>query len=230
VPAILVSSNELPRVIDELTKAGFDVYEANLPFDFLLYTNSGPIARERKAFPSDFLASVQDGRFSRECAAMREASKFPGLIFEVQSRTRNLYTSDGHLRNGRKETNWTKAGVRNLCRSLRYVEGCDIERTVGVAGTADSLLETYHYFDSTSHLSLRQRPRIVTDWIVPTFEERYIHWLQGLPAVSIRRARILSVRFPNPKSMHAASFDDIRACPSIGTVIATGIYGFLHGE
>lgn len=219
---ILVSPNE-----SEVKKAlGDDGFEAPLPFDFLLYTSRGPIPAERKRFPDDFIASVKDGRWAREAAAMRQYSPYCIGIIEGEGR----YTSDDKLRIGNRVSQWSRAGVRNMFRSLRYVEGVDLEFTSDILDTVECLKEMQAYFDKDTHISLRTRPRFESDWFTPVYEERFIYWLQGCGAgISIVRARAFAKVFKNPGEVFNASVEDFMSIPGIGPTMAKNVYNFLRG-
>ena len=220
---ILVSSNERKQVRDAL---GDSALIADLPFDFLSFTKRGSIAAERKRFPGDFIASVQDGRFARECAAMREASQWPHIIIEG----RGSYTKDGYLKSGPRILNWTRKSIRNMIRSLELVEGCRVEQTRNIQDTTNCLHEIADYFDTERHGSFRARARLVSDWPAPTYQERYRYWLMGLPEISAVRADKLAAKFTCPVAIIAASEEDLMEVPGIGKYMAGRIYNFLHEE
>ena len=221
---VLVSPNE-SEVRKELDKRGIGI-EHNMPYDFQLITARGKVPVERKRFPEDFVASVQDGRMARECAAMRQDSEYRFLIVEG----RDIYTRGGLLLIGDRPSRWTRTGIRNMCRSIRFVEGVDIEFTENIPDTVDCLVELQHYFDVESHVSLRRRSTFESDWLVPTAEERMVFWLQGLPSISVVRARKLAELFPNPMAVFSASVEQLKEVDGIGDKLATGIYRFLRGE
>ena len=157
---VLVSSNERQEIKDTLGDNGL---ETVIPYDFQVYTIRGLLAIERKLFPSDFLASLKDGRMAKECAAMREAA-FRVLICEDEPNW--TYTTDGHLKQGRQPVSrWTKTAIRNMMRSIRYAEGVDIEVTDSVKDTIATILELRDYFNAKSHLSLRSRPNLETSYL-----------------------------------------------------------------
>lgn len=226
---ILVSANERAEVKDALGDLGMAV---DLPFDFLIYTNRGPVAVERKYFPDDFISSVRDGRFARECAAMREKAEYRIIVCEGEGK----YTHDGKLRMRNKPTAWTRAGVRNLKRSLRYVEGCDIEYSSSIVDTVEVLKELHKYFDAATHVSLRTRPKFESNWLVPIYEERFIYWVQGIgKGISIVRARTIAKIFHSPMEICAAHVDGtltekLISIPGIGQTIAKGFSKFWEGE
>jgi len=220
---ILTSPNERTEVKQALG----DLYlSSDLPFDFLLLTARGSVAVERKQFPDDFIASVKDGRFSRECAAMREETEYRIIISEGHG----SYTVNEKLRIGGRESEWTRQGVRNVRRSLRYVEGCDIEDTESIKDTARCLIELQNYFDTISHISMRSRPGFETAWAVPTYEERYIYWLQGCgPGIKARRARMIAKVYKTPFELMNATPQDLLQIDGIGKNMANSIYNFLRG-
>lgn len=223
---ILVSPNEREPVKSALGELGL---EYPLPYDFQLFTTRGIVAVERKFFPDDLLASVRDGRLARECAAMRQNAPFRFVIIEGRGR----YTRDGKLRVGRrkKPSAWTRAGVRNLTRSIRFVEGADIEYSDNIVDTVGILKELQRYFDNPTHVGLRTRPGFESDWPIPTYQERFIYWLQGCgPGISIIRARALANHFKNPMELMVASVEDLTEVSGIGKKLAPVIYNFLRGE
>lgn len=219
---VIVSANERKKVKDAL---GEMAIVANIPYDFQLLTNRGLIPIERKKFPSDFIASVEDGRLARECAHMREDAEYRILIKEGKGK----YTRDGFLKRGSKVTRWTKQGIRNLMRSIRYVEAVDIEFSDNIEGTVEILKELQEYFDSDTHLSIRSRKKFEScTQFIPTYEERFNFWLQGLPRVNIMRARALASVFATPMALFGASVEDLSKVKSISGKPAKGIYSFLH--
>ena len=220
---ILVSSNEWPRVEQDLGEEGIST---ELPFDFLLYTNKGAVSGERKTFPDDFIASAKDGRLAKELAAMREQTEYRIVILEGSPR----YTYEGMLRIGNRPSSWSKAGIRNLIRSIRYVEGADVEWSENIHETVTILKELQKYFDTEKHLSLRIRPRFESDWYIPVYGERFVYWLQGCgPGISVVRAKAISKVFKTPMELFTASIEDIQSVPGIGGKTANSIYNFLRG-
>ena len=221
---VIVSSNEKSRVEGELGDSAF--FDGELPFDFQLCTKRGIIAIERKKFPSDLITSVNDGRLARECAAMREIGTFRVVIFEGKPR----YTIDDKLRVGAKVSNWSRSRIRNLRRSIRYVEACDIEDTTDIKDTIKCVRELQAYFDNPKHLSIRIRPNIETSWFRPTYEERLVYFYQGLPGVSIMRSRALAENFVNPMKLFKAASEDIMKIRGFSKVLSENISNFLDGR
>ena len=219
---ILVSSNEWHRVKHLMKEDGLSV---PLPYDFRLYTDAGVVAAERKKSPGDLLSSVTDGRLARECAAMREEAEYRFLIPEG----RIHYTRDGHVLDGKWPSHWTRTGIRNLFRSIRFVEEADVEFSINIPDTIRVLRELQEYFDQKRHGSFRARPGIQKNWPVVTYEERFLYWLQGLPSISRIRAESIANRFANPAEVFSATFEDWMSIPRFGEKTVTPIYQFLHG-
>jgi len=220
--SILVSSNERKPIKQALGDFGI---EANIPYDFKIFTERGIIAIERKRFPDDLLASVDDGRLSKEFAAMREEGDYQILISEGRGR----YTREGRLLLGRRPSRWFKSGIRSLFRSIRYVEGIDVEFTDNIPDTVECLKGVQQYFDQDKHLSIRTRLSPEPKLFILTKEERYLHFLQGLPSIKIVRAMELAKVFRSPLELFGADMQTLRSVPGIGNVVAEGIYNFLRG-
>jgi len=220
---ILIDSNEPKKVKD-----AFGEYAIDVPlegFDFKLYTRCGIIAIERKKVPGDFISSVGDGRLYAQILAMRDFSDIQILLLEGKFR----YNRDGILLQGRRKSRWNRKGINNLLRSIRWVEGIDIEQSSGLIDTVTTVLQIEEYFNSQDHLSLKRRPGIQTDWIVPTRGERVIHFYQGIPGIAVVGAKKLYDRFPNPIDLYGANVEEIDKIPRFGKQQSQNIWNFLRG-
>ena len=219
---IIITSTE-PKEIKELF--GKDMIEDVMGFDMMLLTNRGKLPMERKKVPGDLLSSVTDGRLKRELDAMRVVSPFNIILLHG---TFSYRKDDSVVMYGNKGRNWTKRGVRNLLRTLQYVEGCYIEQ----AETDEELVQVVHelqdYFDKDLHLSFKTRCGIQTDWLIPSKQEKIMYFYQGLPEVKAIRAKALSERFPSPLDLYQASIEQLMEVSGIGKKLATGIYEFLR--
>jgi ERCC4-type nuclease len=200
-----------------------------LPFDYQLITNRGVVAIERKKFPIDFFASVNDGRMAKECAAMRGVAEFRFIIAEGKL---HLNRKTGMIRLSRKrDSHFTIPGLHNLVRSLKYVEGCDVEWSRNPDDTVKLLSEIQAYFDEDNHFSMRTLPRIAVDMYFPTYEEQLVGWLQRCGSdIGIIKARELAKVFKSPTDMFCAGVEDLVKVPGIGSKTAEKIYTFLHGS
>jgi len=139
----------------------------------------GKLAIQRKTFPDDLLASLDDGRLARELPLLAQA-EFPVLIVEGQP----LWTTDGHLMQS-WSSRWTRAQIRNLLRSVWRVHGVAVEQTTDINDTAAAVLELEAWFRKDVHRSLLTRPKTPTkdDWGLSNRRDFARFLLQGLPGV-----------------------------------------------
>ena len=220
--SVIITTNE-PMMIKKLF---LDRVETPMNFDMLLYTRKGKLPIERKKAPGDLLASVTDGRLGREIQAMRQESQFYVVLLHGVIR----YHRDGTVvMYGNKGRGWTKKGVRNLLRSLQLVEGCFIEQADNDRELVKVVDELQTYFDNwDKHLSLKTRPNLQTNWLIPNRMEKVIYFYSGLPGISAIRAKALAERFVSPLDLYKASIEDIMSLSGIGKGIANAIYTFLR--
>ena len=220
---VLITTNE-PKAIRELF---VDRIETPLPFDMKLYTEAGTVGGERKRVPGDLLSSVADGRFAREILAMREECQFMVIFLHGVIR---FYRDDvvrmGSRRRGRQ---WTRKGIRNLYRTLQWVEGCYLEYPANNTELVEVVEELQKYLDTTDHFSLKGRPGMKTDWVVSTYEERVRYFYDGLPGIGIISAKSLCSRFPSPLDLYQASVEEIMEVRGFGKPSALQVYNFLRG-
>jgi len=220
--SILITTNE-PKRVRELFQ---DRVEVPMNFDMVLYTEAGKIGIERKQCPGDLLSSVSDGRLNREILAMREECDISVILLQGNIR----YNKNGTVRLGKRTSyHWTDKGIKNLFRTIQYVEGCYLESARNSAELVQVVNDLQEYFDKPTHNSLHIRRGIRSDWIKSTQQEKIIYWIQGLPGVGIFTAKKIYEKFPAPLLLFQATPDDIDDIPRVGRAMATSIYEFLHG-
>ncbi len=203
-----------------------ELIECPSGYDFTLFTKIGRIGIERKKVPSDLIASVEDGRLGKEILAMREDCVVKIVLFHGRMR----FLPNGQLNLGKHTVRkWTDKGIRNLRRTIQFVDGCYIEDAINDAEMIKIFAELQDYLDDDSHLSTKGRTGLKSDWIKSTYEERVRYFYDGLPGVAINGATKLTTRFKNPMDLYAASIEEIMEVPRFGKTVATGIYNFLRG-
>jgi ERCC4-type nuclease len=217
---VVITTNE-PEDIKKLFRP--DSIEIPMNFDLLLYTKSGTIPIERKAIPGDLLSSVEDGRLHREMTAMRDESAINILLLHGDF----VYQKDGTLW-GKKGRSWTKKGIRNLLRTVQFVEGLYIEQAHSDQELVEIVNELQEYFDNQSHLGLKRRPGLQSDWFVTTREDKVCYFYSGLPSVSAVRAKALCEKFPDPIMLYQASIEDIRQIDGFGKKMSEQVFRFLR--
>ena len=196
----------------------------SMGFDILLVTNTAEIPIERKKIPSDLLSSITDGRLDREISAMRQASDIQVILLHGKF----VYKNDGTLRM-RGKSRWTRKGVRNLIRTLKFIEGVYIEWADSLEDLVAVVYEMEEYFNKSTHQSLHTRAGLGAYRQTTPYSERVKYFYQGLPSIKVSRARALHSMFPTPMSLYQADISDISDIHGFSTVSATRIYNFLRG-
>jgi len=219
--SVLITTNE-PQSIKDLF---VDSIEVPMNFDMKLYTESGTVGMERKKVPSDLLASVEDGRLRREIIAMKAECDHRMVILHGVMK----FDKHGMLMSGKRQLRWSRTGIRNLIRTMEWMEGCFVENAVNDDDLVALVLTLQDYLDKQKHYSLKGRPGVQKSWLVPTKDEKYIHFYDGLPGIAPVRARMLLQAFPHPLDLFQANIEQISDIRGFGKPIATGIYNFLRG-
>ena len=144
----------------------------------------GVFAVQRKSFPDDFIASLADGRLTRELPLLKSAD-YGILIVEGTP----VFTSDGNLF-GSYTNRWTKEALRNVLRSVLLVHGIPYEHTEDMHDTVDRILEIGRYLAKGVHRSLLARPKrdIKDGWGVGNKRDFARFFLQGFQGVGPIRA------------------------------------------
>ena len=219
---ILISPSE-PAELRSALKATNSALCEQLGADILAPTDKGLVGLQRKTV-SDFIASLEDGRLAREIPLLTCGVTFPMLLLEG-----GFTFIDDHLCLNGRFTRYTKQGVNNLMRSLNYVNGIAIERSVNLAETP-SVVNELIAFMGKEHKSLLKRPKLQGAWGRPSAHEALGYFYQGLPGVGVVLSQSLMKAYPSPSSLTSASFDNLKALPQIGKQRAEKIYVFLHKE
>ena len=219
---VIITTNE-PKDIRQLFS---DKIETPLGFDFMLYTENGVVGLERKKVPGDLISSIEDGRLGREILAMRDECQIMVILLHGTMR----FNPNGTLRLGRRTSyRWTDKGIRNIKRTLEFVEGCYIEYARNNIELVAVVNELQDYLDDDTHLSMKGRTPLRSDWIKSTYYERVRYFYDGLPGVAVVGAKKLADRFPTPLELYSASIEEIMEIPRMGKSLSTGIYNFLRG-
>ena len=219
----IITTNEPKKIKDLLP----DLIESPMGYDIKLFTKIGTIGIERKKIPGDLISSVDDGRLGREILAMRDDTDFQVILLHGRIR----YDKDGTVHLAKKvKSYWTEVAINNLLRTIEYVECCFLEYAANNYDLIRVLHELQEYLDKGKHMSLKGRPSIQKNWIIPTKEEKVMYFYQGLPGIRVARAREIYNYFPAPLELFCATPVDIAKVPGIGKNTAKGIYNFLRGD
>jgi ERCC4-type nuclease len=192
--------------------------------DLLAPTARGLLGIQRKEL-SDFIASLEDGRLAREIPLLVNGVTLPVLLLEGQFH----FNADNHLQFGIRPTRYTRQGIHNLCRSVSYVSGINIEQSTDLGDTVTTVLELIDFINR-EHKSLLKRPKLQSAWGKPTPHEALGYFFQGIPSVGVVLSQTLMKAYPCPNDLINASYNDLMALPQIGKQRAAQIFTFLHKE
>lgn len=117
--------------------------------DFLFSGAGGLVGVQRKAYPSDFCASVRDGRLQREMWLLLQKCWVGVLLLEGDPFDPMM---------GRSYTAWTPLMVRNLLLSVQLT-GIACVWVADVEGTIEWLAAAMRYFQKEQHDALLMRPK-----------------------------------------------------------------------
>jgi ERCC4-type nuclease len=152
--------------------------------DILWTTAHGKVVGvQRKKFPSDFLASVFDGRLNKEVAQMQQLDRGI-LVIEGQQR----WTTEGRLLSngseGRSRTGWTKEQHRRYLYTIRDA-GIWVEDSRSIQDTISVVSDLRVWFDKERHNNHlgRPGPQKKAPWAHITNRDYQKHLLQGLPQI-----------------------------------------------
>ena len=214
-----------PKKLRNLPEAIVSSYCEEIGADIVHFTHRGVIPTQRKTVP-DFVASISDGRLSKEFALMREASLFGILLIEGVFR----YTQDDKLKTGRRVSHYTRQAIHKILWGIQFQEGITICYSRNINETIEIIYWLQEWMDKEEHDSLRIRAGYKGDWFVTSREERLIHWMQGLPGISIGLAKLLVKKYPSPISLLSATVEDIQSIPKFGKGRTERIIEFLQSN
>ena len=180
----------------------------------------------------DFLASLNDGRLSKDLAKTEE-DEFRYLIFEGEPK----YDKEGFLlrpwrsRRGKvfpKPTRFKREHLMKMLFSVRYTHGVEVLHTKDLNDTILTIQMLAEYLSKETHLGFLQRPKIRGEWGIPSGEERKLNFLQGLPGVGVKIAKgILAAGEGNIPMQWVVTKEELMEIPFIGEAKGEKIWGFI---
>lgn len=175
---IFVSGAERPPELRSLGPS------SNLPedygVDFLWTTPTGMVGFQRKAFPGDLLASLNDGRLGKELIQM-QALEVKGIVLEGMP----MFTEHGALLFN--YGNLTRANLWNLEYSLQANHGLVLFWTDTPAETASLLQQLYAYTQKGEASKLMQRSD--KRWARVGNRSFAVYLLESVPGVGHQKAQ-----------------------------------------
>lgn len=189
--------------------------------DFLIFSPRGRCGIQRKKFPDDFFASIDDGRLAKELSQLAYL-EFRLLVPEGDPQ----YTSDGHLMDER-HARWTRRSVRNYLRSVRIQQGVDVEWSCDLKDTVDIVCELEEYLKTDIHRSTMTRPKnsvMKGEWGEFNKRDWARYFLQGLPGVGSKRAEAIFDTFGRVPLEWSVSPEEMQRVWGIGKKTARTLF------
>lgn len=171
----------------------------------------------------DLLASVTDGRLSKEVQQMRSSVGEAMVIIEGSV----TWTVEGVLMTkGYGNGMWTRSQWDGLMFSLLH-EGAKVIRSGGLKETAD-LVKGYETWSmKEKHMSLKGRPGPQVMWGRPGNKDYQIHLLMGLPGVGYELAKRIVEHFGGIPWRWTVTRRDLMEVEGIGKGKVERIFGAL---
>jgi len=218
---ILVSPTEPLSLVEKVAERSGKVCRCSsqaeqFGADFLFRRHGQWVGVQRKRFPDDLLASVQDGRLVRETILLRQA-RWGYLIVEGVAD----YTSEGYVVGGGR---WTRRQVRNYLRTLA-AEGLLVEWSRDEDDTAEVVAELYEYHGKKTHRSHLVRPAggERDSWGRYDLRAAQVYFLQGLEGIGPALAERIVDHFGGVPLRLTCTEQELCAVPGIGKGRATRI-------
>lgn len=215
---ILVSPAE-PKALWPLGRVSSQPERIGADFCWATKAN-GLVVVQRKAMPSDLLASIDDGRLQKEIAQSRIAN-VRVLLLEG----RPQWTLDGNL-----ITSWGQPWTRDQHRSLMFsmrAAGMWVEWSDDLADTANVLKGLHRWSRKVRHTALMRRPAARGAWGKPTNREFQSHVVQSLPDVGPELADRIIDTLGMPFGWRVTE-KDLTTVHGVGKVKARKIYGCME--
>jgi ERCC4-type nuclease len=182
----------------------------------------GKVGVQRKKFPSDFLASVYDGRLAREYPMMLVDLDIAVLLLEG----RQYWGNNGNLikdRGGRRVT-WTRRAHRHHLASVMRM-GIHVQVTDDLDDTIRFVEEFREWTDDPDHGSILRRPGPRgAGWGDLTNEDFLAHFIQGIPGMGQKTAKNLIDHFGGKLPLKLTVTEkELLAVPGVGKGMAKTI-------
>jgi ERCC4-type nuclease len=181
---------------------------------------------QRKAFPGDFLSSLNDGRLVRELALMKRFGEVGGFALLV---IEGWPEWDGNGDLVSRYSKYTRGRFESFLASIQLLYGVGYFITEDHKHTRDLILSLYKWTQKEEHRSLQIRPTSVSEWKTASHTEQQIHFLQGLPACGPVRAKAVVDHFGHVPVAFTTTAEELQAVPGVGKGTAARWHRFLGG-
>ncbi len=161
----------------------------------------------------DFLASLSDGRLSKELGQMRSAPLSACVLLLEGSW---FWTTEGTLSTSYGRP-YTRKGHRNLLLQIQS-KGLVVLETDSITDTIGSIQSVTNYLSRTRHGSLTTRPKTdsKSSWGRITNESFASHLLQSFPGIGPETAKAIYGKFGKAPLQWECTSEDLQAVAGIG--------------
>lgn len=191
----------------------------------VLFSAKGQWVGIQRKEVNDLVASVHDGRLSRELSMMKRCSL---AVLVVEGKP--TWTMDGELMgrgngNGKNGGRWTKQQHRGLCFSVSS-QGVWVMTTDSAADTVQFAQQLEQWLRKEKHSLLVNRPGPETVWGRPDNRDFQRHLIMGLPGIGSDIAERIIDTVGMPFGMRV-TVEELMQVPGIGKKRAEQIVGCL---
>ena len=172
----------------------------------------------------DFMASLDDGRLTKEVHQMNASVRMPLLVLEGRIQIR-----DGKVMVARYTRDMTFASFQ---RRLLTLAGRGVMTVFASEPqlTAETIMAYYLWSQSDSHTTAITRPKPQNDWGKPTNRDWQVYLLQGIDGMGVTRANAILDTLGYCPLQVVASVEELMQVPGIGKKMAEKIIGSVNGS
>jgi DNA excision repair protein ERCC-4 len=182
-PRLLISPAE-PFPVKQALIERMEIESSQLPESYgvdMLWRTRGTWWGCQRKTVSDFVASLLDGRITREVAQMRTRVSMPTLI--IEGRVSFTVGDDATLVGSGFGQTVTRRQWRGLMWSLASA-GIAVDHTTNISETAQYVADMMRWTTKANHTSLTARPKLVDSaWGQPTNKDWGVYLLQGFDGI-----------------------------------------------
>lgn len=171
----------------------------------------------------DLIASVSDGRISKEIAQMR-ASGIPIPMIVIEGKVQ--FDTAGNLLWNSWGQQFTRGQWKGMLWSMMN-EGAHIEYTKDITETVELVVMYARWTNKDKHTSIMRRPSAFSPWGNATNDDYAVHLLQGFDGLGTDRAKAIIKHFKGVPLAWTVTKEQMMEVPGIGKVIANKLIDAL---
>lgn len=214
-PASVVRSLERQSTLRGIVVASSPLPES-MGVDFCWRSHERWWGLQRKEL-NDFIASLNDGRLTREVAQMRAGVVMPMLAIEGRVQVANDIVVTRHA-----GSQLSLSGLHKRVLTLQS-RGIQVLWTPDSSTTIHLVVDAYQWSQKDGHTTARSMPKPTGDWGQPTNKEFQVHLLASLPGVGWKRAEAIIDGLGRCPLKLDATVEELMGVDGIGKVTAERI-------